>query len=143
VTDPRRVLCRASFHLALSPERALELFTPDGERRWVEGWDPAFPAGASDQAGTVFTTAHHRETIWVIVERAERAVRYARVVPGEDAGSGAVVCARDRGGTTVEVTYDLTALTPHAAAGLREFAAGYDGYLDGWRRRIETLLAQE
>ena len=39
------VTCVASFALNLPSERALGLFTPEGERDWVDGWDPAYPGG--------------------------------------------------------------------------------------------------
>ena len=70
-------------------------------------------------------------------------VRYARVAPGEDAGTVTVACTAEDAGTKVEVTYDLSALTPEAATELRVFANDYDAYADGWRHRIEALLAQE
>ena len=43
---------------------------------------------------------------------------------------------RPRLGTTVTVTYDVTALAPAANAEVQAFAAGYAEYLDGWRDRI-------
>jgi hypothetical protein len=71
----------------------MELFTARGERDWVRGWDPQFPAGepAEEGEGTVFvTTADGRSTYWVVVARATRGVRYARTTPGISAGSGDV-----------------------------------------------------
>ena len=58
----RAVACTGSFQLAIDADRAIALFTPEGERAWVEGWDPRYPVeGADDSApGTVFVTAAPR-----------------------------------------------------------------------------------
>jgi hypothetical protein len=46
-----------SFELDLRASVAIDLFTPEGERDWVPGWDPAYPDGrASEEPGTVFST---------------------------------------------------------------------------------------
>ena len=80
----------AALHVALEPERALHLFTPVGERLWVDGWEPRFPAGErgdGTEPGTVWlTAADGRETVWTVVDRDERAVRYSRSTPGYWAG---------------------------------------------------------
>jgi hypothetical protein len=93
----------------------MHLFTPVGERGWVHGWAPRFPAGERGDGsapGTVFVTEHDgAATIWVVVDRAPDRVRYARVTPGARAGTVEVRClpAPD-GGTNAEVTYEMTAL---------------------------------
>src|SRR5690348_5713399 len=96
-----------SFHIALPPERALRLFTPVGERAWVSHWDPRFPAGESGDGsapGTVFLTG---DTHWVVIDRDEDRVRYARVTPGVRAGTVEVRIAADGEGSRADVTYDM------------------------------------
>jgi hypothetical protein len=118
------------------PEQAFHFFTPAGERLWAEGWDPSFPDGESGDGGapgTVFTTdAHDRHTIWVVVDRSGDAIRYARITPGHLAGTVEVRL----GEGAVEVTYDLTALTPDAVHELDAFAAGYEAFMAEWERAI-------
>ncbi len=46
-----RIECVGTVRVALSPEAALPLFTPEGERDWVEGWEPTYPAGAGAAPG--------------------------------------------------------------------------------------------
>ncbi|MBO2450417.1 hypothetical protein J4573_25165 [Actinomadura barringtoniae] len=114
---------------------SLQLFTPRGEERWVPGWKPRFPEPAPDDTapGTVFeTTGHGETTTWVVIDRTPDRVSYARVTPGSRAGT-VTVQARD---TTVEVTYDLTALSAAAEPALEEFAAGYGDFLKGWEAAI-------
>ncbi len=144
--SPRRAVLRGQVRIALPVERALHLFTPSGERLWVEGWAPEFPAGEEgdgDAIGTVFRTGRHGEQVtWVVAERDDRSVRYARVTPGEWAGLVEVRCAPGPdAGTVAEVTYDLTALGAAGCTRLRELAAGYEAYLGEWERQIGEALA--
>ncbi|MGK5555570.1 hypothetical protein ACSNOI_28525 [Actinomadura kijaniata] len=124
----------------LPPEEAFLLFTPRGEERWVEGWRPRFPVPTADDTapGTVFETSHAETTTWVVLERHPgHRVSYARVTPGVQAGTVTVTLTADGDRrSTVEVTYDLTALTPGAAEDLDRFAAGYPAFLRSWQDAI-------
>jgi hypothetical protein len=137
----------ATITVPLPAEEALPLFTARGERSWVQGWDPQFPAGepSEEDEGTVFITiADGRPTYWVVAARATRSVRYARTTPGFFAGTVEVRERRsDARSTLVDVTYDLSALTPEGAAELDDFAAGYEQEIGAWEVAIETALADE
>ncbi|GAB3966271.1 hypothetical protein GCM10029978_031030 [Actinoallomurus acanthiterrae] len=134
-----------TIRVGLPPEEAFRLFTPVGERDWVDGWDPRFPVPTEDDTapGTAFeTAAHGRVTTWVVTAREPgRAVSYARVTPGAQAGTVSVVLDGEDGpGTRVTVTYELTALTEAAQDELRHFAAGYPDFLRSWERAIGVAL---
>lgn len=139
---PARVVCTGSVRVPLPLEQALPLFTPRGERRWVAGWEPRFPADDADDTapGTVFMTD---EAIWMVAERTERSMRYARALPGVWAGTVEVRCERAGFETRAQVTYDLTALDTAERPRLREFAAGYAAFLGEWEREIAAALRQE
>jgi hypothetical protein len=124
-----RYVCTGSLHVALPPDRAAALFTPEGERAWAHGWAPEYPASG----GPVFTT-DDGATVWV--ELGE--LRYARVTPGVQAGTVAVRCLPEGDGTRAEVTYDLTALSDDAD--LARFAAGFDEFMASWERDIAATL---
>ena len=134
----RRLSGRIS--VALPPAEAFRLFTPRGEEDWAHGWHPRFPAPAADdtEPGTVFTTsAHGRETVWVVTGREQgRRVCYARVAGGATAGTITVTLHASAEGAEAEVTYDLTALTGQAGDELREFAEGYPAFLRSWQDAI-------
>jgi hypothetical protein len=70
--------------VALPPEQAIELFTPEGERKWSEGWNPVYPRPERPEGpGAVFVTGHDgHTTTWTMVDHTARCVRYARVTPG-------------------------------------------------------------
>jgi uncharacterized protein YndB with AHSA1/START domain len=133
--------------VARPPERAFELFTPRGEQTWVAGWQPRFPTPTTDDSapGTVFETdVHGRLTTWVVIERTPgRRIRYARVVPGDSAGTVTVeLTAGAAGRSDVTVTYELTALTEPAARHLHAFAAGYADMLRHWADAITAALTE-
>ena len=136
--------CQGEVRVPLPVEAAVELFTPEGERRWDPTWDPHYPAAPTDRraAGTVFVThAGERTTTWVIVESGTRAMRYARVVPGRQAGTVSVRLREDGDGTIAAVTYESTALDPAAEPELAAFAAGYADEMAAWERDIAAALA--
>ncbi|MFI0449584.1 SRPBCC domain-containing protein [Actinomadura sp. 6N118] len=129
--------------VTLRPADAFELFTPRGEERWVAGWRPRFPVPVPDDTmpGTVFeTTSDGETTTWIVLDReVGRRVSYARVTPGSRAGTVTVELAEREGGTSVRVTYELTALSPDGERELRAFAAGYPEFLRSWEKAIGAL----
>jgi hypothetical protein len=143
MTETRRLTGR--LRVGLPPAEAFWLFTPRGEQDWAHGWQPHFPAPASDdtEPGTVFeTSAHGQHTIWLVTQREPgRRIGYTRVTPGHQAGTVTVCLTAAGDGSEVEVTYRLTALSDGAGRQLAEFADGYDGYLRSWEEAIAGLLA--
>jgi hypothetical protein len=139
---PARILCRGTVRVPLPPVQALALFTPRGERRWAEGWEPRFPADDADDSapGTVFVTD---EAIWMVAARTARSIRYARALPGVWAGTVEVRCEPAGSEALAGVTYDLTALDEAQRPRLRDFAAGYDAFLTEWERDIAAALRRE
>lgn len=142
-------MTRLTGHITvdLPPGEAFRLFTPRGEQDWAHDWQPRFPVPVQDDAepGTVFEThAHGRHTIWLVTSREPgRRISYARVTPGDQAGTVTVTVSPSgrRGDVSeVDVTYQLTALTPAAAGELREFAGRYPAYLRSWQEAIAAWL---
>jgi hypothetical protein len=129
--------------VAQPPERAMALFTPEGERRWAEGWDPHYPEpDRREGPGAVFTTGHGgHQTTWIMVDHGPERVRYARVTEGMTAGTVAVeiVGSRERS-TELRVTYDLTSLTAVGETWLEAFDAGYDAAIGDWATEIAAAL---
>jgi Polyketide cyclase / dehydrase and lipid transport len=142
VTGARTLTGR--IRVGLPPAAAFRLFTARGEQDWADGWEPHFPAAAPDdtEPGTVFeTTDHGQRTTWVVTEREPgRRIGYARVTPGDRAGTVTVALAARGDGSEAEVTYRLTALSERADAELGAFAAGYADFLASWESDIAALL---
>ena len=131
-----RRLLSGTVSVPLPPDEALPLFTPAGEREWVPGWDPHFPAGEDASPGTTFVT--HGETFWVVADRTPDSMRYARITPGVHAGTVQVRCEPAGQATRAHVTYDLTALGDPAT--LDRFAADFPAMLEEWERLIAVAL---
>ena len=137
-----RAICTGRFSLPLAVEDAIPLFTPEGERRWAgSSWDPkyAIPEAVEDEApGTVFTTeSDGGMATWIVLERRDDGMRYARVAPERIAGTIDVTClpsASDE--TEVSVTYDVTSLSTEGTAFVNELEASFDSFLDGWREEL-------
>lgn len=128
----------------LPPGEAFRLFTPRGEEDWAPGWHPRFPVPATDdtEPGTVFEThAHGQHTTWLVTSREPcKRICYARVTPGEQAGTVTITVSASGGRSEVEVVYELTALTTAANQRLSEFADGYLAYLQSWQDAIAAWL---
>lgn len=142
--DPVGRRCNRSgfFTLPCSPDVALALFTPEGERDWVPDWTPTYLSGATDEAGAVWTTdAHGVAVTWVTVIREEDHVRYARLSSNGTAGFVDVRCAPADEGTRVRVEYDLTATSDAGVTSLGQFTREYDDMLEEWRALASRVLA--
>jgi hypothetical protein len=88
------------------------------------------------------TGAHGRTTHWVVAERTEDSIRYARITPGHLAGLVDVqLRPGDGGGTIVTVAYRLSALTPDADPEFRQFADGFEAFIDGWEQAVAEVVA--
>ena len=141
----RRFRDSVTITVPLAAEEAMPLFTARGERRWVEGWEPEFPAGepSEEDVGTVWVTvAGDRSTYWVVAAKDPGSVRYGRTTPGFAAGTVEVrVRGSDAHETQLDVTYDLTALTEEGAADLDGFAEGFQADVGSWEGLIRRLVS--
>ena len=131
----------------LPPGEAFRLFTPRGEEDWVHGWHPRFLVPVTDdtEPGTVFEThAHGHYATWLVTNREPgKRISYARVIPGEQAGTVTVTLGAAGASTEVAVVYDLTALTGTASVRLCEFADSYPAYLQSWQDAIAAWLDRQ
>lgn len=89
-TTSEQVAREGSFELDISADKALQLFTPEGERDWAKGWDPkpVYPPQASVafQTNAVFRVDEGTErSLWTIVEADLKGhvAEYVYVVEGE------------------------------------------------------------
>ena len=138
----RSVRHTGSLRVEAPPEHAFQLFTAPGERLWVEGWDPEILSGGDGRGkGSVFLTdAHGDKAYWVVVDYDEETLHacYARIAPGTRAGTVEIVARDDgTGATSVEVTYELTALTDEGNQQLAAFDSdAYAEMLGEWELMI-------
>lgn len=146
----RHVRCSGTLEVALPPVQALHLFTPEGERRWVEGWDPTYPAGrpTTPRPGLVFQVGKEAGmSVWIVTrfDPPARGASYAYVLPRRRSALIDVdVEPAGHGGTSlVRVVYSMTALSPEGDRFVHEFEEGYPAFLHDWEETIERLLSRE
>lgn len=140
----RRETQTGGFELDLPMKDAFKLFTAEGERLWVPGWSPEVLGELPQAPGLVFLTGEGSEhTIWTIIESNPVGgfVRYSRVTPGSRAGLVEVRLAVVGDRTRVDVTYDLTALTPDGEQALTAYSGPrFVEMLEQWRELIAAYL---
>ena len=139
-----------TIELPLSIDQAFPLFTPIGEKTWIEEWDPKFlhPRSGETQKHMVFETGHGGETtLWSCTEwePEQHHACYVRVTPTSRFGFVDVRCAAlaaDR--TLVTVTYIYTALNERGDAELDALTdAAFTQMLESWRGMIMRRLRIE
>ena len=149
---PARSRRQGSFKLSLPPAQAFDLFTAEGERRWVAGWDPTIiSACGALEPGAVFLTDHGGEaTIWT-VNAADRPsdhstgrLHYSRVSPGRRAGTVEVRIEPAGSGSRIHVAYDLTVLGPDGEAAVAAMdEPGFAAMMGDWKGMIEASVGDE
>lgn len=143
----RREVQTGRFALDLPMGEAFKLFTAEGERLWVPGWSPEIHGALPQAPGLVFLTGEGDErTIWTVIESdpSRGLVLYSRVTPGSRAGLVRVRVEGEGAHSKVEVTYDLTALSPEGEAALDAYSeVRFAEMLETWQRLIADFLAGE
>jgi hypothetical protein len=123
------------------------LFSPEGEKRWVPGWDYVNVMGTTELSEDyVFLTKSHdhgtTEAIWIVKTYDPRAhlVEFYKIEPGEKIGVVTVRCTETVSETTkVTVTYKYTALSESGQRFVSEFNAGvYEDYIREWQTLLES-----
>jgi hypothetical protein len=142
VAVPNSVVCSAELVVDRPVAATLALFTAEGERQWVPGWDATFPdPDRTHGVGAVFVTGGtDHTTTWVVVDQREDGVRYTRVTPGRTAGTVSVtVLEAHPARTQLRVDYDLTALTDAGGRWLADFAENFVDHVAQWQRAIADI----
>lgn len=140
--DALTITRAGSFELDMTPEEALPLFTAPGEKLWISTWDPVILHGDGYEKGTAFVTTNHgHTTYWLVTEYDIEAkhAQYARVTPETNTGTVDVsITSNGDGGATVNVTYQLTGLSPAGNADLQESFSepNYAEMMEEWRTMI-------
>ena len=143
----KRIRETGRFELRLPLAEAFKLFTAEGERLWVPGWSPEMLAPLPQAPGLVFRTGEGAErTIWTVLESdaATGRLLYSRVTPASRAGLVEVVLSEAGDLTRVQVSYDLTALSPEGEAALDAYrGAKFAEMMNQWRALIAAFLSRD
>jgi hypothetical protein len=136
----------AELRFAHPVEAVFEMFTPEGERAWAEGWDPRpiHPASETGVRDAVFATEHGgAHAVWFVTEldRANNVAGYVNFVSGERVSRVDVACdAEGADETRVLVRYVVTGLSESGNGYVRRFGAHFDAFMADWQRSIVAAL---
>jgi hypothetical protein len=130
-------------------DRVFSLFSPDGEKEWVPGWNPEmlFPPEATWGEGLVFRTREESgPATWVVnrFDPASHHVVYHRLEPEHYVARVEVTC-RAKTNTTTDATVQYT-FTPLTATGAAAIAAmtdeSYKQKMARWQQWIDQALGR-
>jgi len=131
----------------MPPSRCFGFFTPEGERLWVDDWDPVYyyrPDGDSLE-GTVFSTAHDGVTTWwtVVCHDPERnVVRYSRLTAHIRAAIVDVKCVPSGDGSDVTIRYQQVGLNDSGNMLVRQMGGpAFRTMIETWKKSISALPA--
>ena len=136
-----------SFELPCAADRAFPLFSPEGERDWVKGWDPKpiFPERIAFARDTVFREGKAgEEAVWTIVDADWKMHRaeYVRLAPGSHTARVVVKIESLAGERSkVVVSYTVTAFGEQAQHLLEAFSEkSYLAKMRDWQQEISACL---
>lgn len=144
-----QIIRDGSFELNIDADKALPFFTPEGERTWVNGWDPkpVYPAQKSVafQANAVFRLGRGGDqSIWTILEAnlKDHLAEYVYVVEGERLSRVRVqIEPLSESFCRVHVRYVHTAISEkglHFIAAVTE--AAYAQKMRDWQRMVSAAI---
>ena len=125
------------------------LFSPEGEKLWVPGWDYVNIMSSTDlHEDYVFLTKTHdhagTDAVWLVKRYAPQHffVQFYRIEPEDKVGVVSVRChPLDQGLTEVEVTYQYTALGDKGRAFIDGFTASeYQQFIGEWKRLLDAYF---
>jgi len=138
--------------MAVPVAELFPLFSPEGEKLWVPGWDYRNVMGTPELAEDyVFLTKSHdhgtAEAIWVVkkYDRAACLVEFYKIEPDEKVGVIRVKCRElATGKSEVEVGYKYIALSATGEAFVSGFSeSAYEAFIGEWRTLLSNHLESE
>lgn len=137
-SDAVSVSNRASFELDIEPKRAMYLFTAEGEKPWIPGWDPAILKGDGYEIGSVFA-APMGTFVTVDFNTDTFHIFYTYASPVEASTIEIDFEGNNKGGSVITIQWNSTGLSPEGNAQVSQFdqEALQQRLLD-WKDMIES-----
>ena len=121
------------------------LFSAEGEKLWVPGWDYENIMGSNDlHEDYIFLTQHHdhasSKAIWLVKRYDPKAhfVQFYKVEPNDKVGIISVKCLQiDASKTEVEVTYHYISISEKGNEFIKHFTSEeYIKFIDEWEKSL-------
>ncbi len=142
----------AGFEIDQPATVLFPLFSAEGEKSWVPGWDYKNLMGSTDlHEDYIFITANHdhaaSDAIWLVKRYQPEIYRieFYKVEPGEKVGIVKVKCAEvSEYRTEVEVSYEYIALSEKGENFIETFTDRvYKEFIDEWRILLEAYFKRQ
>jgi hypothetical protein len=147
-----RVKHSADFQIDQPAEILYPLFSPEGEKLWVPGWDYENIMGSENMhEDFIFLTKKHdhaaSKAIWLVKKYipSEYLVEFYRVEPGEKVGVIAVECSPlSEARSKVNVTYEYIAISEKGKDFISSFTSQvYEEFIGEWQQLLEAYFELE
>ena len=134
-----------AFEMPIPIDTLFPLFSPEGEKDWVPGWDYENVMGTTELGEDyVFLTKAHdhgtTEAIWIVKKYDPKFhyVQFYKIEPEDKLGIVTVQCSELAESTKVQVTYKYMALSEKGEMFVSEFNESvYEEFIGEW----QTLLS--
>lgn len=135
-----------AFEMALPIAELFPLFSPEGEKYWVPGWDYENVMGTTELfEDYVFLTRTHdhrtSDAIWIVKKYDPQShfVQFYKIEPKDKIGVITVKCTElEAARTQVQVTYKYIALSATGEMFVSQFSeSAYEEFISDW----QTLLS--
>ena len=136
-----------SFELNVCAEKLFPLFSPEGEKNWVPGWDYTNIMGTTELSEDyIFLTKNHdhkkADAVWLVKKYDPKSyfVQFYKIEPKEKVGIITVQCfSLSPEKAKIQVSYKYTALSKSGETFVSGFNKNeYDAFIKEW----ETLLTE-
>ncbi|SMO86836.1 hypothetical protein [Gracilimonas mengyeensis] len=144
-----RIAHTADFRIKYPADKLFPLFSAEGEKLWVPGWDYENIMGTTElRENYVFLTTNHdhaaTSAIWIVknYQPEDYLVEFYKVEPEEKVGFIKVHCTSlSESDTKVEVTYEYIALSEKGKAFIKDFTTeDYTAFIGEWGELLSSYL---
>jgi hypothetical protein len=125
------------------------LFSPEGERYWVPGWDYENVTGKTELSEDyVFLTKTHdhgtADAIWIVkkYDPESHFVQFYKIEPKDKVGIVTVKCTElESSKTNIQVTYKYIALSTAGEKFIAEFnESAYEEFISEWQKLLKHFF---
>jgi len=145
-----RVKHSADFQLEQPADVLFPLFSAEGEKFWVPGWDYKNIMGTTDlHEDYIFVTENHdhasSNAIWLVkrYEPGKFFIEFYKVEPEDKVGIVSVKCSElSETSTNVNVVYEYIALSDKGSEFISSFTGQvYKDFIGEWQQLLEAYFA--
>lgn len=148
----KQVSYTKSFEICYPIGKLFSLFSPEGEKSWVPGWDYINLTGDAELSeDDIFLTRSHdhgqSDAIWIVKRYLpdSHVVEYYKIEPENKVGIVKIQCSEvDEEITRTQVTYRYVALSRTGEMFISQFTeADYEKFIHGWEKLLQNYLGSE